>query len=135
MRIPCALGLLVYFLVPVSGRTAGLADASLARSLPVYDLEIRLRPEARRMEVQGQVTLPATSAPREELRLVLSAQMRNFRVQVVAPRGCAGEARLETRSMAQLQTDDGHTWTLEVFHIDDVPPSGKAYFDVLTGIP
>jgi hypothetical protein len=46
-----------------------------------------------------------------------------------------GEVGSVQQGTAQLQTDDGHTWILEVFHIDDVPPIGRAYFDVLTWIP
>jgi hypothetical protein len=105
----CALGLLLCYLAPAFGTTEEIRGTSVAGKLPVYNLDIRLQPEARRMEVEGRVTLPATNAPRQEFRLVLSAQMRDFRVQIVAPSGCEGDAKLETLKSVKGET----TWGIK----------------------
>jgi hypothetical protein len=44
MRMICAVGLLVSFWAPASGRTSELTDESLASKVPIYDLKIRLQP-------------------------------------------------------------------------------------------
>jgi Peptidase family M1 domain len=67
----------------------------LIRSAPHYDIMARILPEARRLEVNGTVWLPASDAVRHEIRLELAEQLRDFRIEVVEPTASAGAARTE----------------------------------------
>src|SRR5262249_51200880 len=113
MRMLLVFGLVVQFLVPPGGIAADLAPASGAANLPVYDLSVRLRPEARRRELDGGLPLPAARVPREDLRLVLNAQMRAFRVQVPARGGCEGDAKLVPLKSAKDET----RWGIKPPHV------------------
>jgi tetratricopeptide (TPR) repeat protein len=127
MRTICALGLMVWFIGPACPAKDELSDDSLSNDLPVYDLDIRLHPAERRMEVDGKINLPATNAPREQCRLVLSTQMHDFRVNVLAPSGCEGDAKLEELKTVKGQT----TWAIKPPH--SVPAGSPVRLQIAYG--
>jgi hypothetical protein len=64
-------------------------------AVPRYDLNIKLLPEADRLEATGTLWLPPVDTARESLALDLSDVMHDLVVQVLAPAESAGTARLE----------------------------------------
>lgn len=64
-------------------------------SLPKYNLNIKILPEAHRLEAVGTVQLPAANTVRGKLLLALSELMSDFTVEVLQPVTSAGPAKLE----------------------------------------
>ena len=71
--------------------------AFAAGAPPLYDLHVRLMPDAQRLEAAGTLRLPADEAPRDEIRLSLSELMSDLTVEVLEPAVCAGPAVVERR--------------------------------------
>jgi hypothetical protein len=64
------------------------APPSQAQAKPpgtVYDLTVRVLPEARRLEVSGTIRLPAADSVRAEIPLSLARPMSALRVEIVEP--------------------------------------------------
>src|SRR5262249_29205343 len=78
------------------------------QEVPRYKLHILLVPEANRLEVQGEVHLPAAKTPRTELMLRLSASMHDFQAEVIAPSVSAGPVALESAE----EGDSDRRWIL-----------------------
>lgn len=89
--------------------SAHVAPAGRAARLPEYSLDVRIRPEARRIDVSGTLRLPAADAARRELRIGLSERMDSLQVELIAPAGLgattlerdttgSGKARVEGES-------------------------------------
>lgn len=66
-------------------------------TIPQYNLDIRVLPDARRLEANGALRLPAANKSRAEIRLSLSELMRDFTVEVVKPAASAGIVKVERR--------------------------------------
>lgn len=75
-------------------------DKPAGASLPQYELNIRLMPEAHKMEVEGTLRLPPADSNRESLGLRLSEVMRDLHVEVVEPPG-AGPGDLKKRTTSE----------------------------------
>ena len=86
---------------------APAAQPPRAPAAPDYDLDVRVEPDARRLDVSGTVRLPAAASRRETLCLVLSNQMRELRFEVLEPRASAGPAEL-----SPSRQERGTRWTI-----------------------
>jgi hypothetical protein len=64
-------------------------------SIPQYELAIRLSPDAHRLEGGGTIVLPASKAPRDEISLLLSELMPDFRVEIIEPAASAEAVKVE----------------------------------------
>jgi len=65
-------------------------------TLPIrYDLNVRVVPDARRLEVTGMMKIPAADTSRAFIKLALSELMHDLEVEVLRPANSAGNARLE----------------------------------------
>ena len=72
-------------------------------TIPLYDLDIRVLPDAHRLEASGTLRLPAANKSRPEIRLSLSEVMRDLTVEVLEPAASAGITKVE-RSSASDET-------------------------------
>jgi hypothetical protein len=75
-------------------RTQESANSS-ADSAPRYDLSVKIAPDAHRIEVTGTLTLAPTNDARPQLQIGLSNVMRDLQVEVLEPKSCAGQAKIE----------------------------------------
>ena len=72
-----------------NARATGSSDG------PHYDLQIHISPEARSIQVDGSLLLPAENFSRQQIELSLSELMTDFRVEVIGPASAAGSAITE----------------------------------------
>jgi len=70
--------------------------------VPAYELNIRLFPDARRIEVEGTVVLPAVPVVREQLRFKLSDRLGDLKVTVVEPAPSRGPALVAAAGELQV---------------------------------
>ena len=82
--------------------TTGRAEQSQppqnnANNLPQYDLNIRVVPEAHRLEGSGTIKLPPADVVRDTIPLALSGLMGDVTFDVVAPSVSAGPTTLERK--------------------------------------
>src|SRR5215813_9527825 len=87
---------LLTFVVRISAAPSR-SEKSFAALVPNYDLAVKIQPEAQRLEVAGSVQLPAVNSQQELIPLLLSDQMRDFRVEVIKPAASAGIAKVEAK--------------------------------------
>lgn len=81
--------------------------SSNAAEPSIYDLTVRILPDAQRIDVSGTWTMPAHPVERRELQFVLSPKMEGLKVRLVEPSGS-----LELKS---AQQDGGDMkWVYEV---------------------
>jgi hypothetical protein len=66
-------------------------------TVPQYELDIKVLPDAQRLEVNGTLRLPRANVSRAEIRLSLSELMQNLTVEVLEPAASAGTVRVEKR--------------------------------------
>jgi aminopeptidase N len=104
MRIQIALCAL---LVAVAAAPAPAARPPRTPAAPDYDLDVRVAPDERRLDVSGTVRLPATASRRDTLCLVLSNQMRELRVEVLEPRASVGPTELSA-----VREEHSTRWTI-----------------------
>ena len=78
-----------------------------AKLAPQYDLSVKITPEAHRMEVTGTMLLPPVSEARSSIQIGLSNVMRDLQVEVLEPKSCAGQAKIEK----QRETNKMIVWT------------------------
>jgi hypothetical protein len=78
--------------------------ARAAGPAPHYELDVKLLPDAHRLEASGTVRLPAADGERAELKLTLNDVMRDFVVEVVEPSASAGRARVEKKGRSWVVT-------------------------------
>jgi hypothetical protein len=76
---------------------------------PQYHLAINVIPAAHRLEVKGELTLPPATELRQAVQLRLSDVMHEFQVTVLAPKVCAGVARLEK----QAESNKTVRWSIQ----------------------
>jgi aminopeptidase N len=81
---------------------------SLAK-VPRYALEVKLLPEAHRLEVKGALTLPPAAEARQSIQVNLSDVMRDLRVEILQPQACAGPAKLSKKA----EREKTISWTIE----------------------
>lgn len=78
--------------------------------LPIrYDLNVRVVPDARRLEVTGTMKIPAADTARPFIKIALSELMHDLEVEILRPTNSAGNARLENTGV------DGGEITWKVF--------------------
>jgi hypothetical protein len=68
------------------------ASAQSKSQLPTYDITVRILPDQSRLEVSGQVTLPAATAPTNPVRWRLDPRFDEVEITVAAPVALAGPA-------------------------------------------
>lgn len=102
-RFIAALALLMTFVITGYGSQPDHKGPTLD-SVPQYDLSVRLRPDAHRLEVTGTIRLRGSRASRAQLQLSLSELMQDFKVEVLEPSASAGAARLERRDASGKNT-------------------------------
>lgn len=64
-------------------------------TIPQYHLDVRVLPDAHRLEASGTLRLPAANKPRSEIRLVMSEAMRDLTVEIIEPAASAGIAKVQ----------------------------------------
>lgn len=95
MRVPLLLTILCLALITCEA-TAQVSRRNRVSTRAVrYELNIKVLPDAHRLEVDGRLRLPATGRRRAELQLSLSELMGDFKVEVLLPVASAGQAKLE----------------------------------------
>lgn len=80
-----------------------------------YDLGVKVLPDARRLEVNGTMRIPAANSPRAFVELSMSERMRDLQVEVLKPIASAGIAKVE-----RARTEGG--W---------IDPSGNTNNDIV----
>jgi hypothetical protein len=72
-------------------------------------MNVRVLPDAHRLEVNGTIWLPASGVRRAEIELALSELMGDFEVEVLRPLASAGRAKL-----VKAKSENGEaTWTVK----------------------
>lgn len=110
--------------IAVCAALFGTAPAMASSAAPAvdtpqhYDLTVQVLPDQHQLKVAGTVTLPATNAPRDSIRLELSELMHDFAVDVVSSRAPSGQARLEKGETANGTT----AW---IVHTPRAVPAGE----------
>lgn len=64
-------------------------------TIPLYHLDIKVMPDAHRLEAKGMLRLPPVNSSRPELRLSMSELMRDLTVEIIEPTASAGIAGVE----------------------------------------
>lgn len=64
-------------------------------TVPQYELDLKVMPDARRLEAKGTLRLTAANRSRAEIRLSLSELMRDLTVEIIEPAASAGLAKVE----------------------------------------
>lgn len=92
----------------------GLSPPTRSREVPVaeYDLSCRLRPEERRLDVEGTITLPASDQERSAIRFALREDMSQPEIAVLAPELCAGPAEVTPGPVLEKKDDPQRSWEL-----------------------
>jgi hypothetical protein len=83
---------LLFFAFTINAYANSEATAGPA---PQYDLSARIIPDSHRMEVAGTLLLPPAGEARSAIRILLSDVMRDLRVEILEPKPCAGQAKIE----------------------------------------
>ncbi|MBA3693561.1 MAG: hypothetical protein H0W77_09015 [Acidobacteria bacterium] len=87
------------FLTLISLLSIGSGQTSPGKTynntIPQYNLDIKVLPEAHRLETKGTLRLSAANKSRTELRLSLSELMHDFTVEIIEPAASAGIAKVE----------------------------------------
>src|ERR1051325_1523036 len=93
--------LFAIFLALISPSSIGSGQTSQSNmyinTVPQYELDIKVLPDAHRLEANGTLRLPRANVSRAEIRLSLSELMQNFTVEVLEPAASAGTVRIEKR--------------------------------------
>ena len=89
-----------------SGSVAKAQPAANITAAIRYDLNVRVVPDAHSLEVNGTMTLPASSKSRSSIQLYLSELMRGIQLEVLQPSDSAGAARLENIKVEDGEVDD-----------------------------
>ena len=97
LRKLISLQVFLLTLVLSSNTAPSLSEITYASLVPKYDLTIKVLPEAQSLDVTGTVQLPATSSTLDFVPVLLSDQMRDFRVEVIQPASSAGNAKVEAK--------------------------------------
>ena len=94
MRVPFLISvfLIPLILSPVQSQPQTTSGRAAAIK---YDLSVKVLPDARRLEVNGTMRIPAANLPRAFVEFSLSEVMQDLRVEVLKPRASAGPARTE----------------------------------------
>jgi hypothetical protein len=92
-----ARALTVVACVSLSVVVAGTQTQSPPPAVPTLDLTVRIQPEARRLDISGQLTIPPAAAPMQETQLRLDTRMTSPQISVISPAQAAGAA-IVTRS-------------------------------------
>jgi aminopeptidase N len=79
------------------------------QGVPAYAMEVKVLPEARRLEVNGTMVLPPASEVRQAIQLSLSDLMHDVQVEVLQPQVCAGPAKLTKKDEKEKTVD----WTIQ----------------------
>lgn len=66
-----------------------------AKSVPHYDLSVKVIPDAHRLEVTGTLVIPPVGEARPSFQVGLSDVMHDLKVEVLEPKSCAGPAKIE----------------------------------------
>lgn len=90
----CAASVIL-FALSLNCQIVAQSPTSTDHSSPQYDLNVRLLPDAHRLEASGKVQLPATDTSRSSIKFILSDLMHDFQVEVLTPIVSAGKARVE----------------------------------------
>jgi aminopeptidase N len=89
-------GLLLCIALAVFGLQSPMAQADTnSKALPVYDLAVKILPEAHRLEASGSLRLAPYGEARQFVQIGLSDLMQNLEAEFLEPRACAGQARIE----------------------------------------
>jgi tetratricopeptide (TPR) repeat protein len=114
----------LFMLASITGaRTEqSLPALPLPKSLPQYDLKVRILPEAHRLEAAGTVRLPAADSVRERVQLGLSELMGDFKVEVLQPPVSAGPAALEKKERPWNASFAGPGWGTNTWTISPQRP-------------
>ncbi len=83
-------------------------SGAIANPVPQYDLSVKVTPDTHRIEVAGTLTLTPTSEARPAIQIGLSDAMRDLQVEVLEPKSCAGQAKIEK----QRETNKLIIWTI-----------------------
>lgn len=91
------LVLILLICIPAtSSNVVAQVQATSKSTLPIrYELNVRVLPDARRLEVTGTMKLPAFNTAQSFIQLSLHELMRGLQVEVLRPSTSAGAARLE----------------------------------------
>lgn len=113
------LVLMLLICIPLpSGNAIAQVRPTSKSTLPIrYDLNVRVVPDAHRLEVTGTMKLPAFNTPRTFIQLSLSELMRGLQVEVLRPGTSAGAARLENTKVENAEVN----W--KVYPPQPFPPS------------
>jgi aminopeptidase N len=77
--------------------------------VPRYTLDVKILPEAHRLEVEGTMILPPAGEVRQTVQLSLSNVMQNVRMEVLQPKVCAGPAKLTKKDEIEKTVN----WTVQ----------------------
>jgi hypothetical protein len=77
--------------------------------VPRYALEVKILPEAHRLEASGTIVLPPASETRQSIQLSLSDVMRDLQVEVLQPKVCAGPAKVSKKDEREKTVN----WTIQ----------------------
>ena len=100
------LALMLLICIPWTSSGA-IAQPTSRSTRPVrYDLNVRVLPDARRLEVTGTMILPASKTERAYIQLALSPSMTGLQVEVLQPSSSAGPARVENSKIENREV----TW-------------------------
>jgi aminopeptidase N len=78
-------------------------------SVPRYALEVKVLPDAHRLEVNGTMILPPASEVRQSIQLNLSDLMRDVQVEILQPKVCAGPAKINKKDEREKTV----SWTIQ----------------------
>ena len=89
------------FVALISLSNIGLGQTSSGKTyfntVPKYSLDVKILPDAHRLEANGTMWLPASNKSRSEIRLSLSELMHDFTVEIIEPVASAGIAKVEKK--------------------------------------
>jgi aminopeptidase N len=77
--------------------------------VPQYAMDVRVLPEARRLEVKGTVVLPPVNEVRQTVQLSLSDVMGDLQIEVLQPKVCAGPAAVSKKEEREKTV----SWTIQ----------------------
>lgn len=88
------------------------AWSQTTEALPRYDIRVNVRPEARNLSVDTNVTLPPAAAPRKSLQFTLLPNMGTPQVQLIAPKA-AGTLTVRKLGEKGDELSPRATWEIE----------------------
>ena len=105
-----------FLIVLILSNVHGHAQTISQRASAIrYDLSVKVLPDARRLEVNGTMRIPAANSPSAYTEFSMSERMRDLQVEVVKPIASAGIAKVE-----RARTEGG--W---------IDPSGNTNNDIV----